>query len=169
MNSELPLLGFVYDIEHWRDGVCLSKRRETNLIPQAGINHVAGLIRGSTSTISNWYVGLFEGNYVPLSSTTSADLPSNALEFTGYDEATRPAWTHAYDGTSVIANTASRAVFTITAEKTIYGGFIVSNSAKSNGTGVLLSMARFSTADVVRVGDEYRVAAGVTLIPTSVL
>lgn len=168
-ESLLGLAGFVYTTEHFRGGKLLQARRHCNLIPQVGINHVAGLIRGSTSLISNWYVGLFEGNYVPSSSTTSADLPGNAIEFVGYDEVTRPAWTHVYDDTSVISNTASRAVFTVNEAKTVYGGFIVSSSAKGGNTGVLLSIARFSTADSLEIGDEYRIAAGLTIVPTSIL
>lgn len=168
-KSQLSLLGFVYDVEHWRDGDLLSATKHTNIIPQVGINHIAGLIRGSVAPIANWYLGLFEGNYVPVSGTTAGDLPNNAMEFTGYSEAARPAWTHTYDGVSVIANSVSRATFTITTEKLVYGGFISSSSTKGGTSGVLLSMARFDTADTVRVGDEYRIAAGITLVPTSIL
>src|SRR5690606_27675318 len=107
VNSQLGPLGFVYDIEHWREGKLLSANRHCNIIPQVGINHIAGLIRGSVSAISSCYIGMCEGNYVPTSATTSDNLPTDALEFTGYDETARAAWTHSYDGVSVIANSAS--------------------------------------------------------------
>lgn len=168
MNHRLPI-GFVYDTEHYRGGVLLSAQRAYNIIPQAGVNHVAALIRGSGPLVSNWYMGLFEGNYTPTDATTSSDLPANAQEFVGYSEDPRPAWTHAYDGTAVISNTANRTLFTITEDKTVYGGFLISNSSKGGNTGVLLSIARFPTADELRTGDEYRITAGITLVPTSIL
>lgn len=168
MFHKLPL-GFVYDTELWRDGRLVSAQRAVNLIPQVGVNHFAALVRGAGPLVANWYVGLFEGNYVPVDGTTAADLPANAVEFTGYEETSRPAWTHAYDGTAVIDNSASRAVFTVDTAKTIYGGFLISNATKGGNTGVLLSIARFPSPDELRVGDEYRITAGITLVPTAIL
>ena len=76
-------------------------------------------------------------------------------------------WTHAYDGVSVVDNLASKAVFTFNATKTIYGAFLVSSSVKAGNTGVLLSIARFSTAKVMESGTVFSVAAGITLVPTT--
>lgn len=168
MNHKLPI-GFVYDTELWRGGQLVSAKRAYNLVPQVGVNHFAALLRGTGPLISSWHVGLFEGNYVPDEDTTSSDLQTGAVEFVGYNEAARPAWTHAYDGTSVIDNSASRATFTVTSAKTVYGGFLVSNSTKGGTSGVLLSIARFPSPDELRVDDEYRITAGITLVPTAIL
>lgn len=168
MNHSLPI-GFVYDTELWRGGQLVSAKRAYNLVPQSGVDHFAALLRGNGPLISSWYVGLFEGNFVPDDDTTSSDLPSNAVEFTGYSESARPAWTHVYDGTSVIDNNGTRATFTVTSEKTVYGGFLVSNSSKGGNSGVLLSIARFSSPDELRVDDEYKITAGITLVPTAIL
>ena len=53
------------------------------------------------------------------------------------------------------------------APKVIYGAFIVSSNVKAGNTGVLLSIARFSTAKTLDVGTEFSLAAGLTLISTT--
>lgn len=136
-----------------------------NLLPQVAVDHIAGLIRGTVSTIGTWYVGLFEANYVPVSGATAADLP--AIECVTYSEATRPEWVEAYDGVSVIDSLASKATFTFTASKRVYGAFLVSASTKGGNTGTLLSIARFSQPKDIDSGEVFTVAAGLTLIPTS--
>lgn len=151
------------------DGRVLVGETVRNIIPQVGIDHIAGMIRGQTATISNWYVGVFQGNFTPTSATTSADLQASAQESQAYDEATRPLWQNAYDDVGVIDNVANRAVFTFNAARTLYGAFLVSSSAKGGATGLLLSIARFSSPRTVDPGAQFRVAAGLTLVPTNLI
>lgn len=169
MNDQLPL-GFVYETELWVPGKgVVHRERFHNLMPQVSIDHIVGLIRGSgPSPISNWYLGIFENNYVPTSSVTASDIGSGVTECTAYNEANRPAWTHAYDGTAVIDNLDNRAVFTLNANKTVYGMFLSSVATKNANTGTLLSVARFNSPQSPVSGSELRVAAGITLIPTQV-
>lgn len=157
-------LGFVYTASiELPDGTVLDLGEHENLIPQAGVDQLAGLITGSTSAISSWYVGVFAGNYVPTSATTSADLPTNAGESTAYSETTRPAWTKAYDGVSLITSSANRASFTFTADTTLYGGFLASNSTKAAASGVLLSIARFATPYTVPSGSVFKLGVAISL------
>ena len=160
--------GFRYDCEILTPSGEIIQFTDFNLLPQVSIDHIAGLIRGDgTVPISSWFVGVFENNYVPTSDVTSADLPGVVGESTAYSQATRPAWTHSYDGVSLIDNLASKAQFTFTAPKTIYGAFLVSSSTKAGNTGVLLSIARFNTPKSVDTGTVFSVAAGITLVPTT--
>lgn len=139
---------------------------ETNLLPQVAVDHIASLLRGAgASPISTWYVGIFENNYVPVSSVTAADLPGVVGECVAYSQATRPSWVNTYNGVSVIDNLASKAVFTLTADKTLYGAFLVSASTKGGNTGLLLSIARFASAKVVPNGSELSVSAQLLLTP----
>lgn len=139
-----------------------------NLMPQESVDHVAGLIRGSGATpISTWYMGLFENNYVPTSAVTAADLPGVVGECLAYDEVTRPSWDHQYDDVSIIDNTLSLATFTFNATKRVYGAFIVSSSTKGGNTGLILSIARFTTPRDLESGMEFGVGGVLTLIPTS--
>lgn len=157
--------GFRYDVEIIApDGEVLTFT-EHNLLPQVGVDFVANLILATTSPIGSWYVGIFEGNFVPTPATTAADLPG--IECTAYTEAARPTWVPAYDGVSLISNDANKATFTMNAAKRIYGAFLVSSSTKAGNSGTLLSIARFTSPKDVDVGSAFGVTAGLTLIPTT--
>lgn len=140
---------------------------EYNLMPQAAVDHVATLITGSGTPIASWFMGIYESNYVPTSGVTATDLPGVVGESVAYTGATRPAWAFQYDGVSVIDNTLSLATFTMNAPKTIYGAFIVSNGTKGGNTGLVLSIARFSTPRVLESGTQFGVGGVLTLIPTT--
>lgn len=162
--------GLVYKVELIKDGVVIDQSVEHNILPQQSIDHIASLIRGAgASPISNWYLGLFENNYIPDSSVTAADLQATVGESQAYDEADRLLWQNAYDGLAFISNASAVAEFTMNATKTIYGAFLVSNATKGSTAGILLSIARFSTAKSVEAGTTLRVTAGLTLTPTSPL
>lgn len=167
VNESAFRMGFVYtpQIVDAQGTVLLEGDPQTNIIPQVGIDHFVALLRGTGSLISNWYVGVYEGNYVPTSSTTAADLPSSAMESTAYSEASRPLWNNTYDGTSIITSLASRAEFTFTADKRLYGAFLCSTATKGSASGTLLSIARFSTPYDVPSGSTFRLGVSITLIP----
>lgn len=161
--------GFEYRYEYEFNGVIVDLGPPVrNLIPQAGIDHLAGLLRGTVTPINNWYLGLYEGNYVANNpAVVSADLPVTVGECIAYNGATRLPWTHVYDGVSAVDNVAARAEFTFTTAKRIYGGFLSSASAKGAPTGLLMSIARFSTPRDVEPGGILRLLAGVVFVPTT--
>lgn len=162
-------LGFIYTPEIVSPGgdVIWAGPPTKNLIPQVGINHIAGILRGSTPLISAWYVGLYEGNFVPTNATTSADLQVSAQECTAYTESARPLWDNTFDGVSIITNLASRAAFTFNADKRVYGAFLAANAAKGSASGALLSIARFPSPYDVPAGSTFRLGVSIALIPAS--
>lgn len=161
--------GFEYLVDVVKDGHVEQSGREHNLMPQTSVDFIASLIRGSgASPYSNWYVGVFEGDYLPGSDTKPSDLNGAVAESVAYDESARPAWTHSYDNSSVISNAASRAEFTFNATKKIYGAFLISASIKGGTGGQLLSIARFSSPRDVEAGSVLRVTAGIVLTPTGI-
>lgn len=167
ISAALPL-GFVYTPEiAMPDGRIIAGPPVCNVIPQAAIDQIVGMLRGTTTTIASWYVGIFEGNYVPTSGFTSADLQTLAQECTAYTAASRPEWQSAYDGVALVDNIAARAEYLMTDDKTIYGAFLVSNDTKGGTSGLTRSIARFNTPQVVPAGATFRVAAGLMLIPTT--
>ena len=165
LRSLLCRVGFVYTGEVIApDGRILQRQVDCNLIPQVGIDHLAGLLRGTGSLISNWYCGIYEGDYVPTSATTSADLQTGAQECQAYSQANRPVWANTYDGVQLITNFDSPAIYTFNADKTLYGGFLVSNSTKGGNSGTLLSIARFGSPRDVPAGSEFRLRVSISLV-----
>ena len=125
-----------------------------NLVTDEGLTSMLGVNFHADAQITSWYLGVFEGNYTPVSSDGAATIASNATESSAYTSSTRPAFTPAAAAAKAITNTASRATFTFNASKTIYGAFLISSSVIGGTTGVLFSAARFSAAKVVQNTDQ---------------
>jgi phage baseplate assembly protein gpV len=77
-----------------------------------------------------------------------------STECTAYASGTRPTYDEAASASQVTTNAASRASFVFNATKTIYGGFLISNSTKGGTTGTLFAAAQFATSKAVVSGDE---------------
>lgn len=163
--------GFLWHVEVI-DGATGQVRHDDkgfNKIPNAGRDFLAQSPFGAVSPITDFYVGLFDQNYIPSAAALSSDLPNTVGEFLGYSEATRPAWERVYDdATGTHSNEASRAVFTVTVERRVYGLFMNSSSGKGTDTGLLLSVMRLPTPRDLKVGDVVRAAAGIIYVPTEI-
>lgn len=164
------MLRYVYDFELLNpDGQVVDTWQSLNIIPQVGVTHLADAMFGDTTPIGTFYFGMFQNNFVPTSNTTAADLQSLAGEFLGYNESTRPTWNRVFDGVGAISNDASRAEMTCNVSRRVYGGFLVSSSAKGGNTGLLLSIARFETPRDVVPGQVVRARVSLNLIPAEVI
>jgi hypothetical protein len=157
------VIGFEYTVEHIRDGKVLSTEVVKNLVPTEGLNHILSVVMAGGSPYASWNIGLFEGNYTPTGTITAATLPAQATEMVAYTETTRRPFTPGSVAAGAVNNAASKAQFTFNANKTVYGGFISSSSAKNSVTGVLLSVVRFASPKVLESGDVLSVTAGMTL------
>lgn len=157
-------LGFVWDIEHIREGRVLSVERVLNLVPTEGMNHVLSVVlNGGTQRLA-WFIAPFEGNYTPVAGLTAATFVADATECTAYAETARVAWVGGAVSGGAVSNTASKAVFTFNASKLVYGGVLVSTSTKGASTGEILSAVRFPTAKQMENLDILRIASGITLV-----
>lgn len=166
MNHDQPInahAGVNYTIEVIRGGAVVDSETVHNLMPEEGRNHAVSVITKGATQVPTWYIGLFEGNYVPVDSDKASTFPSNATECTAYLPATRVEFVEGAVAAGVVENTASRAEFTATAAKTIYGAFLVSAQAKGAITGVLMSAARFTAPKVLQIDDVLRVTASFSL------
>jgi hypothetical protein len=130
---------------------------DPNIIPTAGLTHILDVLVAGGTQISPWYVALFSANVNPASSLTAANFTATQTEFTGYDESTRVAYVEGTAAAGAIDNDASRAEFTINATATIYGGALLSASAKSATTGQILACAKFSAGRAVVDNDTLEV------------
>jgi len=123
------LVESVWDVEHWRKGELLSKTQDHNICTDEGLNALLDIMFHASTQITTWYVAIFEDNGTPAVGSTYA-VPGFATESTAYDEANRPAYDEAAASSKSITNSANKAVFTISATKTIYGEALV-----GGGTG----------------------------------
>lgn len=137
-----------------RDGEVIDEFEDCNLVVNEGLNALNDIMFHGSTQITAWFLGVFEANYTPVSTVTAATITSASTECTAYASSTRPAYDEAASASQVTTNAASRASFVFNATKTIYGGFLVSNSAKSGTTGTLFAAAQFSSSKAVVSGDE---------------
>lgn len=147
-------LGGIFTGEIVRKGKVIDRWSDHNLVVNEGLDALLNIMFHGSTQITTWYIGLFEGNYTPVSTVTAATIVSASTECTAYSQSTRPAYDEAASSGQSVTNTASRATFTFSANKTIYGAFLSSLATKSGTTGTLFSAARFSTAKNVENGDE---------------
>lgn len=153
----------IFDVEHRRKGELVERVLGSNVIPTAALNDILDVYLGGGTQKLSWYVALFEGNYTPTSALTAANFTSTATECTAYDESARVAYSPAAASGGVLDNAASRALFTMNATKTVYGGALLSVSTKSATSGVLAAAARFSLPRNVVDDDELSVRYTVTM------
>ena len=147
-------LGGVFEHEVIRNGKSLGLCYDPNIVVNEGLNSILDIMFHAATQITAWYIGIFEGNYTPVATDTAANITANSTECTAYDEATRVAYDEAAASGQSITNAASKATFTCSATKTIYGAFLVSASAKSATTGTLFSASKFSAARAVVDNDQ---------------
>ena len=108
--------------------------------------------------ISPWYVVIYENNYAPGSGVTYAG--HGYTECTAYSEATRPEFVESAASAGSLGNAApNRAIFTMTASKTIYGvalvggGGAASTKGDTAGGGALYCAVSLGTPISVVSGD----------------
>ena len=124
-----------------------------NVVTAQGINSILNVMFHNATQIATWYCVISETDTAGADGLTYA-VPS-FTETESYDEATRPEYVEAEGAAKAITNAASKAVFTISATKTLYGAGLVGGgtdpTVKSDaaGGGTLFSYAKFGTERAV--------------------
>jgi len=153
--------------DHYRDGKLIDQWEYNNFCSNEGLNHMLDTTFHDKANISPWYVEIFESDTTPDADTTYAVpvyTPSDS-----YDEATRPEYEEAAASSKVTTNTANKAVFTISATKTIYGAALVGGGSAATtpkdvaGGGTLFSASKFAAAKSVVDDDVLNVTIEITL------
>ncbi|MDD5062683.1 MAG: hypothetical protein PHN44_10440 [Candidatus Marinimicrobia bacterium] len=166
IKSILPVCSW-WEFEHYRKGKLIDAWEQKNVNTTEGLNHILNVAFNSATQITSWYMGLFEDDYTPLIGDTYA-VPG-FTESTAYDEATRIAYVDATSTTKVMTNSASKATFTISGTKTIYGAFLCGGgtgaATKSDvaGGGTLFAASKFATAKDVVDDDILMCVCSITL------
>lgn len=167
-DSKLKIAG-AFTYQHLRDGVVIDEWKENNLVVDEGLTYILGTaLDGATVNIPSFYIGIYSGNYTPISSDTAANIATNSTEVTAaYSETTRVPWVEAGVASLTVGNTASPAVFTFTAATTdIYGAFLVSTSVKGGTLGTLISASKFATSRTMLVTDVLNVTYNIATSAT---
>lgn len=169
-DTNARLVGFKHELEIVdSSGAVIERESVFNRIPQDGLAFLLQAPFGDTATIPTFYCGLFTNNFIPSDGTTAADLPNSMGEFTQYSEAARPVWTKTFLPYGQYTNQDDPAVFTPTQDANVYGSFLVSSSTKGGNTGLLISVARFSTTKALSIGNEARLRTSLTYLPTDII
>ena len=153
--------------EHFRKGVLIDKWEYDNVCTDEGLDHMLDSTFDSATQITAWYVEIFEDDVTPDGDTTYA-VPVYTPS-TAYDEGTRPEYVAAAAASQVTTNVASKAVFTISGTKTIYGASLVGGGSaattKGNvgGGGTLFSGSKFGASKNVVDDDVLNVTIAITL------
>lgn len=121
---------------------------EHNLVVNVGLQDMNTKYFTGSGYTATWYIGLYGA--AASNNPAAGDTMSSHIgwtEVTAYDQATRP---QAVFGTattadpSVINNSGSPAVYTISGTTTVGGAFLTSNNTKGGTTGILFSAVDFS-------------------------
>jgi hypothetical protein len=156
----------------WRSGAweCLGAWEYDNTFTAEGLNHMLDSTFHAATQITTWYFAIFESDTTPADGTTYA-VPVYT-ESTAYDEANRPAFVESAASGKSLNNTASKAQFTISATKTIYGAALVGGGTDADtkgdaaGGGTLMCGSKFETSRSLVDDDVLIVEMTLTLADT---
>lgn len=158
--------GGVFTVQcHDAEGNLKWEHEEHNLVVNVGLQDMNTKYFSGSGYTATWYIGLW-GAAASNNPAAGDTMASHAgwTEFVDYSQANRPTATFGTATTanpSVISNSASPAVYTISgAGGTVGGAFLTSNNTKSGTTGTL-----FSGSDFTSPGDRSTVS-GDTLTVT---
>lgn len=138
-----------YEVECFDEhGKLKWKENFRNTVMTGGKNDILDKYFKGSAYTATWFVGLIQSdNFTAIAAADTMSSHAGWEEGTTYDEATRQTLTLGTPAAGSVNNSASKAVFTISATKTIKGAFIVTNSTKGGTTGTLYSAGLFSGGD----------------------
>lgn len=118
---------------------------------------------------TGFYVAPFTNSVVPSSALTAATFAGTQGEYTGYTQATRVGWTaNGASAAQTVSNSNAPAEFTIGASAVnITGAGLLTASAKSAATGVLVAAALFGTANSLNAGSTLKVKYSLAAAPAA--
>ena len=129
-----------------------------NLVVDEGLNHALDVLFHGDAAFGTWYIALFEDDHAVVAGNDYA--APGFTESVAYDEATRQEYVEAAAASESITNSANRAVFTMSATKTIYGAALMSFATKGNTAeagAVMFCAAQFTNAKSVNDDDTLEV------------
>ena len=161
----------IYDVEHWRKGRLLSKTQDHNLVVTEGLNFLLNVMFGGTTAFDPWNILIFETTPSPALDATSTYVTGHGTDWTECNSfaapTVRPEYVDAAAAAGVITNAASKAVFTMSDTKTIYGAALVGGAESATVRDVtagnfIFCAALFGSAKSVVSTDVLNVSITIT-------
>lgn len=138
-----------------------------NIITNEGLNAWLDIMFHEATQIATWYIFPVETD------TTAAATMTYAVpvftEWDGYSEATRQAFVEAAASSQSITNSASKAVYTSSETKTLYGGALVGGGTAADtkndtaGGGTLFCYSKFSAGKPVESTDTFKIYCTISI------
>ena len=138
-----------------------------NIITDEGFNAWLNIMFHGAPQITTWYI-------FPVETDTAAATPMTYAvpgftEWDGYSEANRQAFVGAEATAKSITNSANKAVYTSTEDKTLYGGALVGGGTAADtisdtaGGGTLFCYAKFSAGKPVENTDTFKIYSTISI------
>lgn len=154
-------LNCFWEVEHWRNGKLLSKKRHSNAVTILGQNSILDIMFDGDPQIGAWYLGLIDDvSFELLESDDTMAVHPGWVEFLGYSELTRPQWVGDPTVNGLKINTLA-IDFNVTADAIIRGGLLSSDDTKGGTIGLLWGTAEFAEEMVVENGDVIKALYGI--------
>jgi len=166
-----------YQFEGWKkvNGVWRQfyETEAKNIVPTEGLNEIQTEFWKGAAYTAAIYVGIIRtDNFTTVALTDTAakivtGVPAGGdnqwREFVGYSEATRQATVFGSAVSGSIDTSASPAVFTVTANFTLQGGLLSTDSAKGGGVGKLIGATSAPSTQAFTIGQQVRITISSTL------
>jgi hypothetical protein len=148
-----------------RHGVLKWEEDFHNVVTTEGMDHILDATFKSGSVEPDWYLGLVDGAETPAFLAADTMLSHVGwVENVLYTEDMRQAFTPGEIADGAVDNTGARAVFTIGADGTIAGCFLVNDGVKEATDGILYGVGAFTGGGrPVEEGDTLRVTTTLTV------
>lgn len=161
----------LYCFERWeeKNGIWVRSARthSLNIVPTQGLNEIQKQFWTGNVYIASFFVGI-----IPATSFTAVALTDTAaqingsngwIEFSGYSEGVRQTLTMGSAMSGAIDNSASQAVFTVTSNFTLQGGFVATVSPIGSTGGLLIGATSAPSPIPYTVGQQVRITISSTL------
>ena len=137
--------------------VLLARQYFHNGITEGGVHDLLDLYFRNGSTAAAWYFGVIDSDSFSALADATDTMASHAgwVEFTGYDEATRQAWSPDAASSQTITNSTLPSI-TINTAGTLKGLFMTTDSTKSGTSGILWNSGIPSVTQSVQPGNSIK-------------
>lgn len=146
----------IFSFEAYRNGELIWEAETPNIVPNVGLDYALDVALNGAVQSTSWYIGLVDSN----PTFDAGDIMSSHAGWTenqNYSEAARQSWNNNAVSSQSVDNTGNEATFSINANSTFAGAFLVDNDTKGGTSGLLFAEGSFGSARDLQDGDTLNV------------